>query len=258
MELIKSAARRTKVSEVVYVLLNALYAALLLGLLIEFEGQPYLSFLVVFLSKWRVFAVRPRFWVSNIRTNMLDTLVGLSTVTLLWQNMGNISYQIVITSLFAIWLIFIKPLSRRMWVIIQGGMTQFVALAALFSVAHMLNIVVVVGLSGLIGFVVSRHIVNMFNDEYEDVVVSAIWGMIVAELGWLTYYWTIAYTPFRIPQISIIASLVGYMVLVFYNYLYHHEDLRYARRDILVPIVFSVLGVLVTLAFFNGFDPMSL
>ena len=258
MELIKSAARRTRVSEVVYTLLNVAYAALLLILLIEFDGQPYLSYLIVLLSKWRVFAVRPRFWISNIRTNLLDTLVGLSTVTLLWQNMGNFSYQLVITSLFTLWLIFIKPLSKRIWVVLQGGMTQFVALMALFSVAYMLHIVVVVALAWLIGFIVARHIVNVFNQEYEDVVISVVWGMVIAELGWLNYYWTIAYTPFKIPQIALIASLLGYMTLIVYNYLYHHEGTKNIRRDLLMPVLFSVVGIAIIFLFFNGFDPTNL
>lgn len=258
MELIKSAARRTRVSEVVYVLLNMAYAAILLVLLIEFEGQPYLAYLVVILSKWRVFAVRPRFWVSNIRTNILDTLVGLSTVTLLWQNMGNLSYQIVIVALFTLWLIFIKPLSKRFWLIIQGGVTQFVSLMALFSIAYGLNIVVVIALAWLIGFAVARHVINAYNNEYEDVVVSSVWGIVVAELGWLAYYWTLAYTPLKIPQISIIVSLLGYAVLVVYGYLYHNEDLKNARSDLTMPVLFSLAGIVAVLVFFNGFDPTSM
>lgn len=258
MELIKSAARRTKVSEVAYILLNGAYAALLLVLLIGFEGQPYLAYLLVILSKWRVLAVRPRFWVANLQTNLLDTLVGLSVVTLLWQNMGNLTYQVVITALFAAWLIILKPLSKRLWVIIQGGVAQFVSTMALFAVAHNFNVAVVTALGWLIGFVAARHVINVFNEEHEDVVISVSWGVVVAELSWLTYYWTIAYTPLKIPQISIVVSLLGYMALVVYNYLYHREDSRYIWRDLAMPILFSLTGILIVLLFFNTFDPTSL
>lgn len=257
MELIKSAARRTKISEVVYTLLNVVYAVLLLILLIWFEGQPYLAYLLVVLSKWRVFAVRPRFWIANLQTNLLDTLVGLSVVTLLWQNMGNMPYQIVMTAMFAAWLIFLKPLSKRFWVIIQGGVAQFVMTMALFTVAHTFPVVIVTALGWLIGFVAARHIVNVFNDEHEDVVISVSWGIVIAELSWLTYYWTIAYTPLKIPQISIVATLLGYMALVVYNYLYHREDSRYIWRDLAMPILFSLAGILIVLLFFNTFDPTS-
>lgn len=239
-------------------LLNAAYATLLLVLLLGFEGQPYLAYLLVILSKWRVFAVRPRFWIANIQTNLLDTLVGLSVVTLLWQNMGNLTYQVFISALFAAWLIFLKPLSKRFWVIIQGGVAQFVATMALFTVAYNFHVAVVTLLGWFIGFVTARHIINVFSDEHEDVVISVSWGIVIAELSWLTYYWTIAYTPLKIPQISIVASLLGYMALVVYNYLYHREDSRYILRDLAMPILFSLAGIIIVLLFFNGFDPTSL
>ncbi len=259
MELIKSAARRTKVSEVVYVLLNVVYAAMLLFLLIEFEGQPYFAYLVVILSKWRVLAVRPRFWAANIRTNLLDTIMGLSVVTLLWQNMGHMTYQVGVVALFAVWLILLKPRSKRHWVILQGGLTQFVALTALFSIAQALNIVVVVLLGWLIGFVVARHIINVFTDEFDDTVLSLTWGLVVAEMSWLTYYWTIAYTPLKIPQISMIVSLMSYAALSVYNYLYHHKtETKHDWRNISMPVLFSAAGILLILLFFNSFDPTSL
>lgn len=257
MELIKSAARRTKISEVAYVLLNAAYALLLLALIIGFEGQPYLAYLLVILSKWRVFAVRPRFWIANIQTNLLDTLVGLSVVTLLWQNMDNLAYQIAITLTFAAWLVVLKPLSKRLWVIVQGGVAQFVALMALFSVAHNFHVAVVTALGWLIGFVAARHIINVFSDEHDDVVISVSWGMVIAQLCWLSYYWTIAYTPLKIPQIAIISSLLSYAVLVVYNYFYHRDDTRYIWRDLAMPITFSLVGIFIILLFFTTFDPTS-
>lgn len=242
-------------SEVVYRLLNVAYAVVLLVLLLEFEGQPYLAYLVVFLSKWRVFAVRPRFWVANIQTNLLDTLVGLSAVTLIWQNTGNMSVQVGITAVFALWLTILKPLSKRFWVIVQGGVAQFAAITALFTVAHSMHVAVVTALAWLIGFVVAKHILNMYTEEREEVVLSVIWGVVVAELSWLTYYWTIAYTPLKIPQIAIVLSLLGYLTLIMYNYLYHQPEARYIWRDLAMPILFSLAGIVLLLVFFNVFDP---
>lgn len=193
-----------------------------------------------------------------MRTNLLDALVGISVVTLLWQNMGNFTYQVVITILFALWLIMLKPLSKRFWVILQGGVAQFISTMALFTVAHNMHVVVVTALGWLVGFVAARHVINAFSDEHEDVVISVSWGIVVAELSWLTYYWTIAYTPLKIPQVSIIVTLLGYMALVVYNYLYHRTDSRYMWRDLAMPILFSLAGILILLLFFNSFDPTSL
>ncbi len=258
MELIKSAARRTRLIELAHVLLNVAYAALLLSLLLWFEGQPYLAYVFVLLSKWRVFAVRPRFWIANIQTNLLDTIMGISVVTLLWQNMGNLALQITLAASFALWLIFLKPSSKRFWVVIQAGVVQFVSLSALFSIAYWMPSVLVIAFGWLIGYVVARHIINVFSDELEDTVISITWGVVIAELSWLSYYWTIAYTALRIPQIAIVASLLGYMVLVVYNSLYHTEETKRIQADLTMPVAFSLVGIALILLFFNGFDPTSL
>lgn len=257
MELIKSANRRNRLSEIGHVFLNLAYAGLVLVLLLSFES-PYLAYSVALLSKWRVFAVRPRFWLANIQTNLVDTIFALSIVTLIWQNTGNLPLQVVLTVLFAGWLIFLKPSSKRFWVIIQAGVTQFAALSALFSVAYVLPDVVVALVGGGIGYVVARHIIHVYTEEHDDVVISLVWALLLAELSWLTYFWTVAYTPLKITQIAIIASLLGYMVLVIYNYLYHREQGSILRRDLTMPVAFALVGIALILIFFNFFDPTSL
>lgn len=257
MDLIKSATRRNALGELIYGVLNAAYALLLLVLIISFD-TPYLAFVVVLLSKWRVFAVRPRFWMANIQTNMLDTVMGLSVATALWQNAGNLWVQLAITVSFAAWLIWLKPSSKKFWIVMQGGITQFIALSALLMIGHMLPAFIVVALGGLIGYVVARHIINVYNSEHEDVVISVAWALVIAELSWLATYWTVAYTPLKITQIALVATLLGYMTLVVYNHLHQREQGSNVRRDLVMPIVFSLIGVGLLLVIFNFFDPTSL
>jgi len=257
MELIKSVTRRNRLSDLGHIMLNLVYAGLVLVLLLSFDG-PYLAYGLVLLSKWRVFAVRPRFWLANLQTNLVDTFFSLSMVTLIWQNTGNSTLQLLLTILFASWLILLKPSSKRFWVIMQAGVTQFVSLSALFALAYSLPDSLVVILGGAIGYVVARHIIHVYNEEHEDVVVSLAWALILAELTWLTYFWTVAYTPLKITQIGIISSLLGYMVLVVYNYLYHKEQGSIMRRDLTMPVAFALTGIALILIFFNFFDPTSL
>jgi hypothetical protein len=257
MELIKSVTQRNKLSELAYVLLNLAYAFMVFLLVIWFDN-PYLAFLVVFLSKWRVFAVRPRFWLANIQTNLVDFLMGIAVTTVLWQSSGNLPLQLGITAMFAVWLILLKPQSKRIWVIIQSAIVQLVALGALFNIAHLLPVFFVALLGGGIGYVVARHAIHSYGEELEDVTLALIWGLVVAELSWLTYYRTIAYTSLKITQISIIVTLLGYMALAVYSSLYHQEQGHKVRRDIAMPIIFSLIGIGLLLVFFNGFDPTSL
>ena len=203
--------------------------------------------------------MRPRFWLANIQTNLTDTVVGLSIVTLIWQASGNLALQIATTIFFVGWLVLLKPSSKRFWVVVQAGVAQFVGVTALFAVAHNLPDIVVAMLGGIIGYIVARHVIRVYNEELEDVVLSMAWGLVLAELSWLTYFWTVAYTPLKITQIGIIASLLGYMVMVTYNYLYQKEHNEHVpTRDLTLPIAFSLAGIFILLIFFNYFDSTSL
>ncbi|MGE5312390.1 MAG: hypothetical protein ACM3MA_00070 [Acidobacteriota bacterium] len=257
MELISSVARRTRLGDIGYVLLNVAYAALLLGLLWIFNA-PWLSYVLVVLSKWRIFAVRPRFWVANIKANALDTVLGLSVVTLIWQNSDYVAIQLGLTAAYVLWLVVVKPSSKHAAVLLQAGITQFFALWALFSVAYALPLFVVTLAAGFVGFVVAHHAVNIFAKEYEDMLLSLVWMTIIATLGWLTWYWTVAYTPLRIPQVSIVGSLLGFLALVAYQQLYseEHNQTRPRRAVPVAPVAFVLIGIAVLLMS-NFFDQTS-
>src|ERR1700722_5478232 len=67
-----------------------------------------LALSIIVLSKWRMFAVRPRFWAANIRANAVDLMVGLLIVLFMTHSSGWL-----IQSLWAVayagWLVAIKP-----------------------------------------------------------------------------------------------------------------------------------------------------
>ncbi len=39
-----------------------------------------LALSLILLSKWRMFAVRPRFWAVNVRANAIDIIIGVSVL----------------------------------------------------------------------------------------------------------------------------------------------------------------------------------
>src|SRR6478735_5599239 len=115
MELLKSVRKRSFLSEVAYVVLNiALAIALLVIVLVVNVPWPALG--LVLLSKWRIFAVRSRYWLANIRANMIDVIVGVSMVVLLYSAAGDLTAQISLTALYIAWLLFLKPRSKRQYV----------------------------------------------------------------------------------------------------------------------------------------------
>jgi len=255
MELIKSASRRSRLSEVAHVVLNLAYAVLLFGLVIAYQ-PPYLAYLVVLLSKWRVLAVRPRFWFANVQANFGDLSVGLSVVTLLWVSNGSVGVQAALTAFFALWLIVLKPHSKRSWVIIQAAVMQAVSLTALFSFAYLVPASLATAIGWLIGYIAARHALVSFKDEEDRTLLSLAWGFVVAELSWLSYHWTIAYSlsgELKIPQVAIVVGLLGFLAMKVYNSLHEHDN-KLVFRDIRWPLTFVVLVIALFLLRFNGMD----
>lgn len=259
MELIKSASRRSRLGEVAHIGLNLAYALALFGLVIAFASPiqaPYLAYLVVLLSKWRVFAVRPRFWFANAQANSVDLLVGLSVVTLMWVSTGAVGVQLALTTFFAVWLIVLKPHAKRSWVIIQAGVMQALSLTALFSFAYIFPASVATAAGWLIGYISARHALASFKEEEDRTLLSLAWGFVVAELCWLGYHWTIAYVlsgELKIPQVAIVVGLLGFLAMKVYGSLHKNEN-RLMFREIRWPLTFVVLAIALLMVRFNGMD----
>lgn len=115
-----------------------------------------LAFLVVILSKWRMFAVQPRFWAANIRANAIDLMVGLSTIVFM-TNSGSFTAQIGWAVLYAIWLIFIKPGTSITMVTLQAFLGQLAALMALYLNWDNGPVWGLTLLTGLFCFLAARH-----------------------------------------------------------------------------------------------------
>lgn len=238
MELIKSVAQRSKVSDIVYVALNVVLVVAMLVLTVAFQ-PPLVAYAIVLLSKWRIFAVKPRFWWANLQTNMVDILVGVSVVSLIWQATGAFVAQLLLAMLYLGWLLMVKPRSSRKYMLIQAGVSQFLSLTALFSVAHYLDAFFVVLASFVIGYVAARHVLLGYEDT-DSTVLAGVWGFFIAELCWLGYHWAQAYAlvaNLMIPQVAIIAGLTGFVVVRFYDAKTHGAKLSSRLR---APILFSV------------------
>ena len=91
---------------VVYVALNLLLPILIL-LLVK-TSFVYPALFVILLSKWRMFAVRPRFWWANIRTNAIDITFGLSMLVFM-LSYTNDWIRLIFVVIWALWLIVLKP-----------------------------------------------------------------------------------------------------------------------------------------------------
>ena len=190
MEFLKIVRRRSFLSEVVYTVLNI---ALALGVVLIIYGtqSPWLALGLVILSKWRVLAVRPRYWFVNVQANLVDFIVSISLIVFLYTthiSAAEPSQKLFImgalTLLYIGWLLFLKPRSKRIYVAAQAGVALFSGTAALFMISYAWPASAVVLLMWLIGYTTARHILSSY-DETHILFLSLLWGLFLAELGWV-------------------------------------------------------------------------
>jgi len=261
MEFLKTIKRRSFLNEVVYVALN-IGIAIALMVIIRTTGSLWLAFALVLIGKWRVFAVRPRFWFANIQANLVSTIISISFVVFLFvANSSNAGEaQIFITQcalvlLDIIWLLFIKPQSKRIFVALQAGTALLVGITAIFNLSFSWIASPVVLLTWLVGYATASHVLGSYDDESHTELLSLTWGLVVAEVSWLAYHWTFAYrlpfvTSLLMPQGSIIILCFGFVMYKSYDSFHHHQKIRF--NDIVLPLLFTISIVSVLLLVFNG------
>lgn len=253
----KIVKRRSFFSEVVYKVLNIVFAVAVL-VIVRAIGSPLPALILVILSKWRVFAVRPRYWFANIQTNLVDFIVSLGFVVFLYNisapDPQKLIVQVILTVLYIVWLLVIKPRSKRVYILAQAGIALFVGVTALFSISYAWPASSVVLIMWLIGFATAKHVFGSY-EENHTVFLSLIWGLVMAELGWLAYHWTIAYNLLlidgaKLPQVSIIATGVAFLAYKVYDSYVHHQKVR--TNDIILPLLLVVSVISILLLFFDN------
>jgi hypothetical protein len=261
MEFLKTIKKRSFINEAVYVALN-IGMAVALMLIVRLTGSLWLAFSLVLLGKWRLFAVRPRFWFAHIQSNLVSIIVSMSYVIFLYvANSSSIGasqsliIQIVLVLLDIAWLVLLKPQSKRVYVVAQAGVALLSGVTAVAMVSYSWIASPVVLLYWLVGYATSHHIISSYDDETHIELLSLSWALVLAEISWLAYHWTIAYklplvTGFLMPQISIIAVCFAFLAYKSYDSYYHHQKIRF--NDVVLPLVFTVSVVVVLMLFFNS------
>lgn len=257
MEFLKSSKRRSVFSETAYIILNLLLAvAVFVVVLTSASSLP--AFALVLLSKWRILAVRPRYWAAHIQSNMVDLIVSLGFVVLLVNADGFIFVQAAIAALYAAWLLVLKPRAKRTYMIAQAATAVFIGVTALSLLDYNWFSSLVVGMFWIIGYSVARHVLVAYDQSSHLSLLSLIWGFVFAEIGWLSYHWTVAYSltdnlQLRIPQITIILLALSFMAERAYASQLKHGSVR--SSDMTLPVLFSLSIIVILLLLFN--DPVN-
>jgi len=260
MEFLKLVRKRSFLSELIYTVLNIALAVGVL-LIVRYTEAIWFALVLVLLSKWRIFAVRPRYWWANLRSNMVDFIVSISIVihmyTINVSPLGEGAKWILLIGLtvaYIVWLLFIKPRSKRVYVAMQAGIAVFLGMSALFTISYNWPVSIVVAVAWLIGYASARHTLSSYDEETHGLFLGLVWGLVVAEIAWVAYHWAIAYplpiiSSLMLPQVAIIVTLVSFLAYKVYDSFYHHAKVR--MTDVLLPLLFTLSVLLVLLLVFN-------
>lgn len=260
MEFLKFVRKRSFLSELIYTALNIALAIAVLLVVIYTQSVGFAITLVV-LSKWRVFAVRPRYWWANLRSNMVDFIVSVSVVLHLdtinsapIEDSSKFILLVVLTLAYIGWLLFIKPRSKRSYVATQAGIATFLGMAALFTISYNWPVSIVVAGAWLIGYSAARHVLSSYDDETHAFFLGLAWGLVIAEVSWVAYHWAIAYPlpvfpSLMLPQAAIAVTLMSFLAYKSYDSFYHHSKVR--MTDVLLPLLFTISVLFVLLVVFN-------
>lgn len=260
MEFLKLVRRRSFLSEVMYAVLNIAFAVALV-VVIRYTDSIPLALGLVLISKWRVLAVRARYWFVNVRSNLVDLIVSVSVVLHLYTidvstMVDSRKYILLalVATLYVVWLLIIKPRSKRSYVALQAGIAVLLGTAALFTMSFNWPVSIVVAGMWLIGYSAATHVLNTYDDETHTLFLGLTWSVIFAEIGWAAYHWTIAYslpivTTIMIPQVAIIVLLISFVAYKSYDSFAHHQKIR--TSDIILPLLFTLSVIAVLIFVFN-------
>ena len=251
---------RNALSTVLHISLNIALAVISTALTV-ISGNWIFGVLLVLLSKWRVIAVRPRYWWVNIKANLVDYTVGISLAILVFMA-GKETWNIwhsFLTVIYAAWLVFIKPRSEAIMTEIQAMCAIFFGTFASALVTSQLDPMIGAFICFVIGYGASRHVLIQ-SDDHDFTLTTFICGLMVAELSWIFYHWSIVYSfgngnsyneaIFAIPQLPIAASVLFYMFARGYKSALRHDG-KIRADDIVAPAIFSVLVMFVMVFFYS-------
>lgn len=166
---------------------------------------------LIILSKWRMFAVKPRHWPANIRANAVDIIVGISSLVFMIHSDSGV-LQLFWAVAYGAWLLVLKPQSSDLGIALQALAAQATGLAAMFIAWDSSPLYALVAGGWVISYVSARHFFGNFEEPLAR-YLTASWAYATAALVWIMGHWLLFYGPVAQPALllSVIAFGLGGM-----------------------------------------------
>ncbi len=226
-----------------YGLLSVLPIAVYVAVSLDFA---WIAAVLVILSKWRVFSIKFRYWLPLMRANSVDVFVGISIVILMDMSIATVSMRAILTLLYLLWLLFLKPRTGPVWVGIQALIGQSLALSAIFIKWTDAPVLWLVFAVWGVAYLSARHFLSVF-DEQMSRATGYVWAFFAAATTWVLSHWLLMYNGY-IAMPAVLLSILTYGVAAIY-YLDHTQKLSSSLRWQFVGLM--ILGFLCLVLFSN-------
>lgn len=247
--------RRNFANSAVHVLLNFALGVTSVFATIA-SKNPAIGLILVLTSKWRVFAVHPYYLWANIKSNLVDFIVGSSVVLLVYFSGAELApINLLLTAFYCFWLIFLKPLSSEVAIFCQSLSAVFLGTSVVVLSLSEYDAITMIIPAYIIGRSASNHLFSHHNSKYQ--FLSVVCGLVFAEIMLISSYWSIVYpifddiTGIRIPQVAIIFSVLLFIVYKAFSSAQKNDD-KVVLSDILAPVIFSGVIILTMLIWFSN------
>jgi hypothetical protein len=232
-------------SHLLYIAFNVLLPILAYILVrIDFVG---LAIILALLSKWRMFAVRPRYWIANLVSNGVDIMVAVSLI-LFMAAASVVWWQLFWVLAYGLWLIWLKPRFDVLSVSAQAMVGQLLGLSLIYLKFGDSSIVALVAGTWLVTYLAARHYLTSF-EESHSALLAHIWAYFAAGLAFVLSHWLLFYGS--IAQIIVILTTVGYGLAALY-YLDATDRLSGSLQRQLVGIMLAILLIILVFSNWSG------
>jgi len=204
-----------------------------------------LALALVLLSKWRMLAVRPRFWPALVRYNSIDIIVSVSLLVFMVHTDDQLM-QLIWAGVYALWLVVLKPATGALMVSVQAMAGLLFGLSAVFMEWGGSPLYWLVFAVALVCYLAARHFFDSFDEPYAK-LLSYLWAFFASALTWVLGHWLLFYGPIAQPTLLLVA--VGYGLAALY-YLDHNDKLsKLVRAEIMATTCAIAVAVVVSLTF---------
>ena len=218
------------IGDVLHIGVNVAFVAVIYAMVAFWNLTP-LAVILVILSKWRVLAVQPRFWLPNVKANLVDLIVGVSTVILTFQSQ-HASVAIFWMLLYLGWLLFLKPQAKDIWVGLQSLWAQFLGITAIFMIPSLIHhALAICAITWLITWAAARHYFSNYEEPHYR-SLGLVWGFLCTQLVWVSLHWVQYYIVFdvKLAVVGVIITILSASL----GSIYHAYKNNTLQRAILI------------------------